>query len=122
MPASLYDRLGGATAIMAAVELFYQKVLADPLTAPWFEKLDMQAQVKKQVAFMTWAFGGPEENKGRDLREAHADLVKKGLNDAHFDAVARHLTSTLQELGVEQPLVDEALGKIAPLRTTVLGR
>jgi hemoglobin len=122
MAESLYDRLGGAAAVMAAVDLFYQKVLADPLTAPYFKGLDMQTQVKKQVSFMTWAFDGPEEYRGRPLREAHGDLVKRGLADQHFDAVATHLAATLKELEVEQPLIDEVIAKISPTRKDVLGR
>jgi hemoglobin len=122
MAQSLYDRIGGAAAVMAAVDIFYQKVLADPVTAPYFKDLDMQALVKKQVSFMTWAFGGPDEYKGRPLREAHGDLVKKGLSDQHFDAVATHLVATLKELDVEQSLIDEAVAKIVPTRKDVLGR
>src|SRR5687767_12327147 len=106
---SLYERLGGETAIMAAVDLFYKKVLADELTRPFFEGLDMNAQIAKQIAFMAHAFGGPEYLKGRDLRTAHASLVARGLGDQHFDAVAGHLRSTLNELGVAQPLIEEAL-------------
>lgn len=122
MGESLYDRLGGPAAVMAAVDIFYQKVLADPVTAPYFSGLDMQAQVKKQVAFMTWAFGGPDEYKGRDLRTAHHQLVKRGLADVHFDAVSTHLAATLKEMGVEQALIDEAIGRIVPTRNEVLSR
>src|SRR5688572_5856528 len=71
---SLYERLGGESAIMEAVDLFYDKVLADPLTAPFFAGFDMDGQTKKQVAFMTVAFGGPNEYRGRNLRSAHAKL------------------------------------------------
>lgn len=123
MGQSLYERLGGQAAIMAAVDLFYQKVLSDEITRPFFESLDMAAQTKKQIAFMTWAFGGPNEYKGRDLTLAHANLVKsKGLSDVHFDAVAKHLDSTLRELGVGQDLILEALGIVGSTRDKVLGR
>ena len=122
-PRSLYDRLGGQAAIMAAVDRFYRKVLADELTRPFFEGLDMSAQVQKQIAFMAWALGAPAEYKGRDLRTAHARLVQeKGLTDAHFDAVARHLQATLQELGVAEPDIDEVLAAIGATRGDVLGR
>ena len=39
-----------------------------------------------------------KEIQGRDVRSAHLRLVKQGLSDAHFDAVAGHLQATLQEL------------------------
>jgi hemoglobin len=120
---SLYERLGGQPAIMAAVDLFYGKVLADETTRPFFEGLDMEAQIKKQVAFMTRAFGGPAEDAGRDLRTAHAKLVReKGLNDRHFDAVAAHLAATLRELGVSGDLIREALATVAGTRNEVLNR
>jgi len=96
---TLFERLGGEEAIVAAVDGFYERVMADDVTRPFFVGLDMPAQTRKQVAFMAWAFGGPSQFKGRSLREAHAKLVAdKGLSDVHFDAVARHLKETLKEL------------------------
>jgi hemoglobin len=123
MPESLYERVGGELAVMAAVDLFYRKVLDDEVTRPFFDGLDMPAQIKKQVAFMTRAFGGPAAQAGRDLRTAHARLVaEKGLTDVHFDAIARHLDATLRELGVADELVKEALTIVAGTRDEVLGR
>jgi hemoglobin len=108
---------------MAAVDLFYAKVLADEMTRPFFEQLDMPAQARKQVAFMSWAFGGPEEYKGRDLRTAHRRLVKEmGLTDRHFDAIAGHLKATLMELGVGNELVNEVLTIVSGTRAEVLDR
>ena len=120
---SLYERVGGEAAITAAVEIFYNKVLADPVTRPFFEGLDMQRQISKQMSFLSRAFGGPAEYQGRDLAAAHADLVRdSGLGDVHFDAVARHLESTLLELGLARPLVDEVLTVVESTRDQVLGR
>jgi hemoglobin len=120
---TLYERIGGEAAVTAAVDVFYDKVMADELTRPFFAGLDMAAQIKKQVAFMTVAFGGPNVYRGRDLRTAHAALVRdKGLNDAHFDAVATHLKATLLELNVPPALVDEALAIVAGTRDQVLSR
>jgi len=121
--ASIYERIGGEAALMAAVDLFYAKVLANELTRPFFEALDIEAQVRKQVAFMTHAFAGPHEYRGRDLRSAHSDLVlTKGLTDAHFDAVVTSLQETLLELGIERSLVDEVLAVVGSTRSEVLGR
>jgi hemoglobin len=109
-------------AVMAAVSLFYDKVLADDLTSPFFGGLDMDQQTKKQLAFMSWAFGGPEEYKDRPLREAHAKLVADGLSDEHFDAVVEHLRSTLVELDIQEPLILEVLEIVEATRSEVLGR
>lgn len=123
MGASLYERLGGESAIMAAVDLFYEKVLADPLTRPFFDGVDMEIQSRKQVAFMTHAMGGPPAQRGGDLRAAHAHLVRdRGLGDHHFDAVVRHLNETLRELGVEAADRAEAITVIGRTRDQVLDR
>ncbi len=119
---SLYDRIGGEAALVAAVDIFYDKVLADELTRPFFEGLDMEAQTRKQLAFMAWAFGGPSDYKGRELRGAHQGLVKRGLNEAHFNAVARHLQATLEELGVAPDVIEEALTIVGSVRGDVLNR
>lgn len=120
---SLYERMGGEAAVIAAVDLFYKKVVADEVTKPFFDGLDMEKQIKKQLAFMTVAFGGPDEYKGRDLRAAHAGLVRfQGLGDVHFDAVAKHLGDTLTELGVAEDLIAEVLGIVGSTRGEVLGR
>jgi len=119
--ASLFERIGGEAAVMAAVDLFYKKVLDDPLLAPFFRELDLAAQVRKQVSFMGWAFGSGHVYRGRDLREALARLVReRGLGDVHFDAVAGHLDATLRELGVPDDLVTEALTIVASVRGQVL--
>jgi hemoglobin len=119
---SLFERIGGEAAMMAAVDGFYRRVTADPLLAPFFAALDMQAQTKKQLAFMTWALGGPSEYRGRPLGDAHRHMVReRGLSDRHFDAVAAHLAATLQELAVPAPLIDEAMGIVASTRQSVLG-
>ena len=93
------------------------------LLAEFFNGVDMERQAKKQMAFMAWAFSGPEEYKGRDLRAAHKHLVAKhGLGDAHFDAVAGHLKATLEELEVPAELVNEVLAIVGSTRNEVLDR
>lgn len=122
MSSSLFERLGGEAAVEAAVVLFYEKVMSDPRLVPFFADLDMNAQIRKQIGFMTMAFSGPSRYTGRDLRTAHARLVQRGLGDEHFDAIATHLQATLVELGVDGAVSSEVLGIVASTRTDVLGR
>lgn len=119
---TLYERIGGEAAVNAAVELFYRKVLEDYRINRFFDKTDMDEQLAKQKAFFTFAFGGPNEYSGRDLREAHARLVKMGLDDSHFDIVMAHLGATLVELNVPEDLIAEAANIAESTRDDVLGR
>jgi len=121
-PASLFERLGGEAAIEAAVVDFYGRVMSDDALSPFFDGLDMDAQIKKQIAFMTMAFAGPNRYSGRDLRTAHAKLVQRGLGDAHFDAIQRHLRGTLEDLGIDAATVTEVAGIVETTRRDVLGK
>ncbi len=122
MSESVYDRLGGEKGIGVAVDMFYEKVLADTRINHFFQNVDMQRQASMQKAFLTFAFGGPQEYTGSTLRNAHAKLVEKGLNEGHFDAVMEHLGTTLKELKVPDSLICEAAVIAESVRNDVLCR
>lgn len=119
---SVYEQIGGEPAMSAAVELFYRRVLADERISHFFEDVDMERQAAKQKAFLTMVCGGPSSYTGKDMRKGHAHLVKQGLNDTHFNAVAEHLSATLTELGVARPLVEQVLAIAESARADVLNR
>lgn len=122
MEQSLYERLGGAGAIDAAVDIFYQKVLSDPILIPFFAHTDMDKQKRMQRAFLTMAFGGPGNYQGRNMRDAHKKAVDEGLNDTHFDAVVGHLAATLTELGVSDDDINDVATVANSIRDDVLNR
>lgn len=119
---TVYEQIGGDAAVDAAVDVFYRRVLSDERIAEFFEDVDMERQANKQKAFLTMAFGGPNHYTGKDLREGHAHLVARGLNDSHFDAVAENLAGTLEELGVSQELIDQVMSLVGSTRDDVLNR
>lgn len=122
MSQSLYEKIGGDGAVNAAVDIFYRKVLSDDRINSFFDGVDMDRQAAKQKAFLTMAFGGPHNYTGKDMREGHAHLVAKGLNDSHFDAVVENLGATLKELNVPDDLIAEAAAIAESTRNDVLGR
>ena len=122
MSQTLYERIGGDAAVNAAVDIFYRKVLADKRINQFFDGVDMDKQAAKQKAFLTVALGGPNKYTGKDMREGHAHLVKRGLNDSHFDAVMENLAATLTELKVPAELIAEAAAIAESTRNDVLSR
>lgn len=122
MGESLYEQLGGEAAVDAAVDIFYRKVLQDDRINHFFDSVDMSKQAAKQKAFMTMAFGGPNEYTGQDMRTGHAHLVEQGLNDTHFDAVVENLEATLRELHVPDTLIAQVNSIVESARDDVLGR
>jgi len=122
MSENLYEQIGGEAAVNAAVDIFYRKVLADDRINQFFEGVDMDNQAAKQKAFLTVAFGGPNNYSGKDMRDGHAHLVARGLNDTHFDAVMENLGATLKELNVPDELIAKAAAIAESTRNDVLGR
>jgi hemoglobin len=119
---SLYDDLGGARALAAVVDLFYDKVLVDERVYGFFDSTDMERQAKKQKAFLTFAFGGPNNYTGKKLSDGHAHLVARGLNDSHVDAIIEILGATLKEFDVPEEKIMEVAAVAEGVRDAVLGR
>ena len=123
MSSSLYEKLGGQDAVEAAVDKFYDKLLTDDRVKHFFDGIDMKRQRAHQKAFLTYAFGGPNNYKGTTMRDSHARLVKEmGLNDSHVDAVIEILGGVLKEMGVSDDLIAEVAGVAESVRDEVLGR
>ena len=119
---SLYDDLGGARALGPVVDSFYQKVLADGRVNHFFDTTDMKRQINKQKAFLSFAFGGPNTYTGKKMREGHAHLVERGLNDSHVDAIIELLGITLREFDVPSEKILEVAAIANSVRDQVLGR
>lgn len=119
---SIYEQIGGAPAVEAAVNLFYKKVLADDRVSGFFNDVNMPRQIAKQRAFFTFALGGPNDYTGKNMREGHAHLVARGLNDGHFDAIVELVGATLSELGVAENLRTQVSQLLESTRVDVLGR
>lgn len=120
---TLYARLGGAPAVEAAVDIFYDKVLVDDRIKHFFVNTDMARQRQHQKMFLTYAFGGSTTWNGQGMRAAHKPLVEKlGLDERHFDAVVENLAATLAGLGVSDELIGEVALVAASIKDDVLCR
>ena len=120
--ATLYENLGGQAALDAFVPALYDKVLTDDRVSSIFRGVDMERQGRMLKAFLTMGFGGPDDYAGKSLRQGHKHLVNQDLNDEHFDAVAGHIKSTLEDLNVPAELVDQVMGAAGSLRDEVLNK
>ena len=119
---TLFDQLGGAAGVDAAVDVFYRKVLIDDRVSHFFDAVDMDRQRAKQKAFLTMAFGGPHNYSGKDMRNGHAHLVARGLNDSHVDAIVEILGATLRDMQVPENLIQQVAAIAESTRKDVLSR
>ncbi len=122
MTKPLFERIGGDAAVKATVIKMYDKILLDDELAPFFDNIDVDKLRLSQSAFVTYAFGGPNHYTGKGLRTAHAGAVSNCLNNSHFDLVATHLKSAMEELNVPADLIAEALAIVGSTRADVLGQ
>lgn len=118
----LFDDIGGATAINAAVDLFYSKIMAAESLDRFFQNVDIIKQRGKMKKFLTLLTSGQAQNSGDYMRASHAHLSEKGINDGHFDTVGQLLKETLEELNVPGNFIGQILGAVECLRDPVLNR
>ena len=114
---SVYRAIGGRAALVAAVDDFYGRLLADPELSPFFPRGAAARHRAFVVTILGEALGGPERYRGPDIGGAHRGL---GIGDAHFDLAAGHLGATLDELGVPSQLADRIIVIVAGLRPAVV--
>ncbi len=114
---SVYEAIGGRTALVAAVDGFFGRLLADPVLGPFFPRGAGPVHRAYLVTILGEALGGPERYRGPGIAEAHRGL---GITGAHFDRTAAHLHDTLDGLGVPRHLTDHIVGIVAGLRPAVV--
>ncbi len=114
---SLYEELGGSSAVDAMADEFYRRVTADPDLKPFFESIDMAWFKGQQKKFFTQLFGGPAEYDGRDMKAAHSGIPVEGR---HFTKVAEHLVVTLQSMGVKSVHIASVISLLTPLEPDIV--
>jgi hemoglobin len=107
---SLYDRIGGASGVSDLVVEFYERVLHDPLLAPFFHNTSMEHLRTMQEEFFTIAAGGPSKASSLSLKTAHAG---RGIGSAHYQRFIEHLLATLETRRLEPDDIDSLIDRLA---------
>jgi hemoglobin len=116
---SIYEAIGGEPALVAVVDDFYVRVLADPQLAGFFAGANMAKLKGRQVEFFAAALGGPDLYQGGQMRDVHAG---RGISQADFDKVAFHLTTALAAAGVPAETIGQITSAITPLAGDIVSR
>ncbi|MEN3314648.1 MAG: hemoglobin [Acidimicrobiaceae bacterium] len=118
MKPTIYEELGGAPAVAAVVEAFYERLLADPDLSGYFAGKDLTRLKAHQRALVTVALGGGSETyTGRLMGPAHEGLE---ITDGAFDAVLDHLAAALDGAGAPTTTVAKVMAILEPLRSDVV--
>jgi hemoglobin len=116
---ALYDELGGAAGVAAALDQFYPKVLADPTLSPFFDGVDMEMLKQRVGSFMAVALGGQSDYAGPTLREVHSRMA---MTDETFDGFVGCFEGVLTELGAGAEQITQVKAILNGARGEILNR
>jgi len=122
---SLWDRLGGESAVRPLVSDIYDDHASDPLSAPYFgvhafqKNTGNSTHVKERVfQFFSAGIGGPHTYKGEDMVKAHRHMK---IDQQAFHAVAYHVLTNMEKHGTGgRAEREEVLGILNSLKAHVL--
>ncbi|HYW20344.1 MAG TPA: group 1 truncated hemoglobin [Nodularia sp. (in: cyanobacteria)] len=116
---TLYEKIGGQPTLEKVVDAFHKSVMADSSLKGYFAKTDMAKQRAHQIAFFSQILEGPKQYAGRSMDKTHTGMK---LNDQHFDAVSKHLSSAMAAAGVSAEDTSAALAKVSSLKGAILNK
>jgi hemoglobin len=114
---SLYDRLGGADGVTAAVRELSRRIRVHPVLGPFFDELDYDQIVEHRADYLLAILGGPEGYMGRGMRDAHRHL---SLHHEHMDAFLALVRETLADCDVSPRDVDATVEQLDRLRPVLV--
>ena len=115
---TLFDRLGGAAGLANIVDEMYQRVLADPALAPFFQHVQMDRLKRMQYQFMASALDGPSDYTGAELNAIHRG---RGITGEHFAKFCGHFADAIKAAGATPREVDDTLGRLATYKDKITG-
>lgn len=115
---SLFDRIGGTPAVERLVTAFYERVLADPELAPFFEKTEMNKLRSMQREFFSAALGGPLVYSGKPLSHVH---FGRGITTRHLTLFVEHMLETLKGFDLDEQDVDEIVTRVSRYSDEIVG-
>lgn len=100
---SVYEIAGGDAVFQRLVNVFYQKIEADPVLRPMFPA-DLEDGKHWQFLFLTQFFGGParygQERGHPRLRQRHFPFT---IDQTARDHWLAHMLAAIDEVGIPEP-------------------
>ncbi|HWP58428.1 MAG TPA: group 1 truncated hemoglobin [Candidatus Acidoferrales bacterium] len=116
MPATLFEKLGGEEKLRAIIDVFIDRVFADPMIGFFFRDAN-KARLKELEYQLTASFLGAEVSyRGRPLDQAHA---KHPIMGGQFMRRMQILRETLDEFAVPEEVRSAWLEHTESLRPLI---
>lgn len=118
-PTALFDEVGGRDVIERVHRRFYASMTADHWLDGFFAGKSIESLIMKQTAFMTAAFGGPNEYVWQSPAAAHAHMM---VTEEHADIREILLRNAIRAEGLSQDIEDRWLATDQAFRPAVVKR
>ena len=113
---TLYQRLGGETAIAAVVDDTIANISADPRINARFRSSDTLRLKSGLVELLCDRTGGPCTYRGRNMADAHEGML---IRDDEFDALVDDLVRALDKHRVPAREKNELLSLLGRMRNAI---
>ena len=114
---TLFHRLGGEPMIFKSLELFYNKVQADPVLVKYFRNIKVNKGVEHQTRIIMVLFGGSPGSELEQIKITHKKLF---ISDNEFDSLKDLISETFEQLNVAKDLIKESLELIEKYRGLIV--
>jgi len=102
---SVYEEIGGTSALRRLAETFYSRVDRDPILRPLFPGKSLHCAIEELTAFLVQFLGGPAIDSQRrwwlSLRESH---LRFKLRQEERTAWMQNMIAALNDVQMEEPL------------------
>jgi hemoglobin len=114
---ALYQSLGQKPGLVALMDDFMVRLLADPRMQPFFKDTN-QTQFKSQlVDQLCQVAGGPCQYKGPDMKTAHGEM---DITKSHFNALVEVLQQSMNARNIPFNVQNKLLAQLAPMHRDVI--
>jgi hemoglobin len=112
----VFHQFGDEPGLVALMDLFMTKLVANPRTKPFFANSNQAAIKHHLVEQFCVILGGPCTYTGRDMRTAHKNF---NIDRAQFNALVECLQQAMTERKIPFRAQNQLLAKLAPLHRDI---
>ena len=113
----LYKAFGEKPGLIALMDDFMVRLLANPRTGPHFKPSNQQRVKEQLVDQLCMLSGGPCVYKGADMKSSHANL---DINKSDFHALVEVLQTAMDARGIPFRKQGEMLALLAPMHRDII--
>ncbi|MEP7298894.1 MAG: group 1 truncated hemoglobin [Burkholderiales bacterium] len=114
---ALYQQLGGQPGLVALMDDFMVRLLADPRMNPFFKDTDQKHIKEELVLQFCEVSGGPCKRRGPDMKKAHDGI---DVTKANFNALVEVLQQSMDARAIAFTTQNRLLARLAPMHREII--